>query len=216
MYTYALLPAIDSIPEIVGLEEQPLAYVNGGGVIAAVQPGVDVSQYQEESAVLQAVLTHDRVIQELFQHTDVLPLRFGTVFASLALLESHLQQEQSVYQQRLSRLQGLAEFTLRWEALAPPIPALPAAKGRAYFQAKKEIYEAEQARQQASIEERSAILSALFSAFPPAAPTQEQGERLHLLWPRALGQPIRDWLKAHPLTYWQTTLIGPLPPYHFV
>lgn len=215
MYVYALL--IQSPCPVMGLGERPVEFLTSGTLIAAVQPGLDMGLYSEtEASTLQAILTHDRVIQELFLQTEVLPLRFGTVFTSEQALRDHLQAQQQSYQERLSQLKGLGEFTLRWQALPSPLLELPTGKGRDYFLAKKAHYEAQQAEQQAAILEHQTFVNQLFDKFPSLSPPQSQGNRLDILWPRSLGPQVEVWLESQILRYAQITLTGPLPPYHFV
>ncbi len=178
-----------------------------GRVLAAVQPDLDLTMLAEETTALEAVVDHDRVIQELFALAPVLPLRFATVFSSADALSEHLLAHQDLYLARLDQLQDRVEFTLRLTPVVLAPTVANAAEGRAYFQQRKQQYQQVQDRQQQQRAEQEHLFTHLQTL---GVHYVLEGERVHLLVPRALG------VFLIPLTHWEVTLTGPLPPYHFV
>lgn len=196
-----------------------LVTVEDVGAIA--EPALDVAALQaDDQRLLTAVLSHDRVIGEVFQQTTVLPLRFGTQVASEASLQAHLLENLSTYRAKLERLQGKVEYQLKLEPAPISLPPLQEGlKGRDYFLAKKQRLEAQtQAIQQQQLE-FDAQLEAIRQAYPDSQPApQETGARAFVLIDQSeasqLRQQARTWQDASQT--WQITLSEALAPYHFV
>ncbi len=219
MYTYAFLSSIPSkLPEgILGL----LQIISVDGLAALVEPNLVVGSLQEnDQQLVWAVLAHDRIIRELFEQTTVLPLRFGTCFTSHQSLLDHLQANSTEYLIKLEKLQGKAEYALKLTPIAFPEAAIGVdVKGKDYFLAKKQIYQAQAAWQL----EQQRELEALFEAIAQQhswvrGEADSDIERVYLLGDRQselwLPASFKTWQLQS--AHWKLTLGEPLPPYHFV
>lgn len=237
MYVYAFLklpnnslqlpPGIEGNLQVIAGE---VATENRSGSLAGIaEPGLTAltAIEQDEQRLMQAVLTHDRVICELFHQTTILPLRFGTIFRSSADLIAHLNQRQQAYLAKLNQFEGKAEYTLKVVPLDVPIaPTVSEAKGKAYLLVKKQRFslvqefQNQQNREWASLQQAIAATE-LFkeSGFLPIM-GEPQGitKKLYLLIPKSqeslLLELVQTWQKNYPT--WQLFLSESLPPYHFV
>ncbi|HEY9738567.1 MAG TPA: GvpL/GvpF family gas vesicle protein [Trichocoleus sp.] len=223
LYIYAVcqLPS-EGLVLPLGIEQETvLVRVADLGAIA--EPAIDLQALQEDDQrLLTAVLTHDRVIAELFQQTTLLPLRFGIQLAGLQSVEIHLRDNQERYRQRLAALAGKAEYQIKLTpldiALAPLPEGLP---GREYFLAKKLRLQEQAAAQQRQQDALNYLLSQIQAAYPnlqAGEPDENGAVRLYLLLSlsgaESLLQSVEIWQRQSP--YWQLSLSEALPPYHFV
>jgi hypothetical protein len=222
MHAYALVktpPGSLSLPEgaIAALQ-----LVGNESLSVVVEPELSLEDLQQDDALLlQAVLAHDRVIRELFAQTTVLPLRFASSVPLESLLQD-LQTNQQQYLEAFSRLEGKAEYTLTLTALPQPQPSIsPDLTGRAYFLARKQQVQAQQAERQQQLADIQAVLAAIAHRYPYViAETGEQDrQQIHLLVPQAEEIFVRQ---AAAIAFnetsprWQVSLSEALPPYHFV
>jgi Gas vesicle synthesis protein GvpL/GvpF len=217
MYTYAFLADVPSdLPEgIFG----SLQIISADGLAALVEPNLAPELLQDnDKQLVQAVISHDRVIRELFEQTTVLPLRFGTYFKTQQGLVEHLQTHSAEYLMRLAGLQGKAEYTLKLTPIAFIEPIIgEAVKGKDYFLAKKQIYQDQTAWQTEQQAELEALITAIERLYPRwVRGDADQGmERIYLLGDRqmeGLSESFQSWQFAH----WEMSVGEPLPPYHFV
>jgi Gas vesicle synthesis protein GvpL/GvpF len=220
MYTYAFLPAIPiELPEgIAG----SLQVICTEGLAALVEPDLAVESLQaNDKQLVQAVMTHDRVIRELFEQTTVLPLRFGTCFVSRQGLLEHLASNSEEYLGKLNGLQGKAEYPLRLTPIPFPDSSIaPETKGKDYFLAKKQIFQ----DQSDWVAQQQQQLAALWDSIAQRYPSWVKGEadqgveRVYLLSDRSdellLHQFLKGWQSRY--THWKLSLGESLPPYHFV
>ncbi|MGI0487160.1 GvpL/GvpF family gas vesicle protein [Pantanalinema rosaneae CENA516] len=222
MYLYALLPAPASelhLPEGLITQVQRL---DAGKMVAVVEPEIALEPLeQDDRQLLQAILTHDRVVRELFAQTTVLPFRFGTCFTSSTNLLEHLTAMATDYLTTLQQLEGKAELTLKLTRLEPPtLEVSPDLKGKDYFLAKKQQYQQQQAFQQQQMQELEQITTAIgqVAANISFQPNHTANESLYILLARPaiaeLQQSVSQWQQQYPL--WQFSLSEALPPYHFV
>jgi Gas vesicle synthesis protein GvpL/GvpF len=222
MYTYAFfnnpeLP-LNLLPGIAG----EVQIVSRAGLSALVEPDLDLEAIQRgDNQLVQAVLTHDRMICELFWQITILPLRFGTFFVSLDSLLDHLESQQKIYTEKLSQLEGKAEYRLQITPLElPEISLSPDLKGKQYFLAKKQHYEDQQAAQAQQQMQLQTVLAAIAQAYPDRSLTEAKSgvEKLYLLVDRrqepALYEQLQVWQNQSP--QWELMLGEALPPYHFV
>ncbi|MGE5659845.1 MAG: GvpL/GvpF family gas vesicle protein [Actinomycetota bacterium] len=195
-----------------------------------VEPGLSWEALQEnDEQLIQAVLSYDRVICELFAQTTVLPLRFGTRFVSRESLLNHLDSQGYEYLKKLSRLQGKGEYTLKCMPLEMPveISGTPgqasrevAVPGREYFLAKKRLYQLQLEHQRQQATEWQNLQVAIAHSYPGNTVLGEaEGsvERIYLLAPLQEESLLRDHVQnwQSECTYWAMTLSSALPPYHF-
>ncbi len=146
LYTYAFLKTpIESLKLPVGMAN-PLLLITSEDISAVVEPEVCLDTLQnDDERLIQSVLCHDQVICELFQQTTILPLRFGTSFLEAENLLTHLFSHAQEYQEKIEELEGKGEYLLKCIPRKPEEPVLSSeSKGRQYFLAKKQLYEAQQ------------------------------------------------------------------------
>jgi hypothetical protein len=205
----------------LGLAE-PTQLIAVQKIAALVETGIDLEALQaDEHRLLNAVLSHDRVICELFQYTPVLPLRFGTQIASLAHLKEHLLSQGAIYEAKLAALDDRAEFQIKLVAQAIELPPLATGlSGRDYFLAKKQRLHDQTAAQEQQQQELGQLLEQIRSSYPDCLEAEgPAGEaKLYLLSDRTaqndLEQQVDRWRAQ--ATHWAIALSAPLPPYHFV
>ena len=220
MYVYAFLKApIGDIELPMGIEESSTLVVCEQ-LAALAEPALSIDALQQtDERLMRAVMDHDRVIQELFQATTVLPLRFGTSFLSKAHLVEHLQEKQGHYCEQLETLENKAEYLVKLLPYAYQADPKSVEKtGRSYFLAKKQRYQAQsnyQAQQQQEFNDFCQFLQA-----QPFEMVQGKGddeiERLFVLLQRSQESWFRQLLHNHTARCWQIQVGEALPPYHFV
>lgn len=223
MYTYAFLrspnPPLRLPDGIAGSLQQ----VTAADITAIVEANIHLDDLeQSDDRLMQAVLSHDRVIRRLFEQATLLPLRFGTQFRSEAVLLTHLQTSGSAYLEKLAYLTGKAEYTLKLTPLvAPEEPSVTTdLTGRHYFLAKKQRIQAHADQQQQRLHELAHLQAHIRQTYADhvLADAKEGIERIHLLSDRTaetdLQQQLSLWQEQAP--HWQLSLSEGLPPYHFV
>ncbi len=114
-YIYGFLSTPATVLELpIGIKDRVLAIAHAG-VSALVEPQVSLESLQnDDERLIQAVLSHDRVICEVFRQTTILPLRFGTCFVSKESLVTHLESHAEEYLEKLRQLNGKAEYILKF------------------------------------------------------------------------------------------------------
>jgi Gas vesicle synthesis protein GvpL/GvpF len=222
MYTYAFLASSTAPVELPLGITGSLALIHEAGLAALVEPRLDLEALQQnDDRLVQAVVSHDRVLRELFEQATILPLRFGTSFISQAALEQHLQTHQAEYLQKLAELQDKAEYGLKFvpSELAEPEISTDV-KGKAYFLAKKQRYQTLAEQQQQQQVEFHQVIEAIALSYPDVVLSEAKDgvERVYLLSDRQeepnLYQRLQNWQMQCP--HWQISLVDALPPYHFV
>lgn len=219
MYTYAFLSSSQPLELPEGIWGS-LELIQTESLAALVEPNFPVESLQQADRLLmQAVLSHDRIIQEVFQQTTVLPLRFGTYFISRQGLIDHLKSHQQDYSAKLSQLQGMAEYTLKLTAVPCPIPDSPTAdaKGKDYFLAKKQLYQQQADWQQQQQLDLEALIEQVNARYFVQRGETEGQQKLYLLSDQQrepeLQQQLSQWQQC---SGWQISMSEALPPYHFV
>ena len=188
---------------------------------AIVEEHIDLEAIQADNAqLLEAVISHDRVLCQLFQHLPLLPLRFGTQLPSRDHLRAYLTQEQAPYHAKLLALGDQAEYQIKLIPNALETLPLPEGlKGRDYFLAKKQRLQDLALAQQQQQAEQQHLLQAITAAYPQAVVDEAAADpRVYLLLLRsqqeALAEDLGQWQAA--AAHWQIHLSEALPPYHFV
>ena len=221
MYTYAFFePTIAPLNLLAGIVGE-VQIVESGQLSALVEPDLDLEVLQRDDAhLVQAVLTHDRMICELFGQTTILPLRFGTYFVSLESLVEHLNTHQDSYLAKLAQLEGKAEYRLKLTPHELLVAAPSGVKGKQYFLAKKQQYQIQQVQQAQQQAQLAQVFVSISGAYPDYQVTEaeEGAEKLYFLVDRqqetALYQNLQTW--QNHCTHWELMLGEALPPYHFV
>jgi hypothetical protein len=224
MYTYAFLlhpkrpfdlPAgIKSKAQLVSMED----------IAALVELDLDFETLQQsDETLMQAVLAHDRVLRELFQQVTVLPLRFGTRFVSHQGLLDHLKAHQAEYLAKLDWLKNKAEYLLKLSPVPPPPEEktiAPDQKGRDYFLAKKQAYQAQLEWQQQQQSELEQLLQTIAPYYPHWVRGEASNgtERVYVLGDRIQERLLYEYAQRWQMQFcrWQLSVGDPLPPYHFV
>lgn len=221
VYVYGIVALpLQTIPPLGFQAEVTLVEV--GPIAAVVEPDLDVAAMQaDDQQLLTAVLSHDRVICELFQSQSILPMRFGTQLASATKLRQHLTAKGATYTQKLTYLAERAEYQLKLVPQPVPLPPLAEGlKGREYFLAKKQRLQQQSQQQQQQQQDLARLLAQIDTAYPQRVqcPPGEDEQKIYLLLATdeaaQLQQYTADWLARSP--GWQLSWSEALPPYHFV
>lgn len=220
MYTYAFFrTSATSIKLPTGIAGQ-LQIVTAADLSALVEPDLSLEALQQnDEKLLQAVISHDRVICQLFHQTIVLPLRFGTYFVSQESLLTHLDSHCDEYLHKLSNLVGKAEYTLKLMPLGPTGTSVAFDVKRKSL-VKKQQYQNQLEQQYQQRMEWQEIMRAIAQAYPNNVQggTEAGVERLYLLVSyqekTLLHQRLQHWQRLCPK--WELQLGEALPPYHFV
>lgn len=221
LYTYAFLKTpTESLKLPVGIAN-PLLLITAGDLSALVEPEVCLDTLQnDDECLIQAVLCHDRVICELFQQTTILPLRFGTSFLEAENLLTHLRYNAEEYQEKIEQLEGKGEYLLKCIPRKLEEPVLCSeSRGRQYFLAKKQHYEAQQDFYILQSSEWQNFVHVVTQNYPSTiiVPSPGAESRIYLLVnfqeEPLLIEQVLHWQKACPR--WELQLGQVSPPYHF-
>lgn len=129
-----------SPPLPAGVGGLPVTLMTEGEVAAAFSEGAPA----QGLADIRQALAHGRVVETLFEHYAVIPLRFGCAVRDRAELARLLREGQDDYRAQLAKLEGMAEMGVR--LLLPPAAApaagaaAPAQSGAAYLQRRRHRY----------------------------------------------------------------------------
>lgn len=218
VYGFCPVPAADlALP--AGIAHSTLL-VQGEALAAIAEVGLDITPLKDhDQQLMTAVLSHDRVLQEVFAQTTVLPLRFGTQFADLAALRLYLHRHQTPHLTTLATLQDQAEYCLHCIPKPLDLPPLAAnLKGRDYFTAKKQRLQAQSDRQQAQQHQMDTLVETWQHQGRPLHVTPADGTvKLYVLAERPSPTHPDPWPQVQAqLPDWEVQISDPLPPYHFV
>ncbi len=221
-YIYAFFKNSDGLPTLPTGIVGALDIIGVEAIAAVVEYDVPLEAIQQDDQQLvQAVITHDQVICQLFAQVTVLPLRFGASFVNCDRLRDHLAANQQTYSYQLAQLEGKAEYTLKFIPRPLPAEATPnETQGKAYFLAKKQRYQAQVDYQQQQQQELQQLAVSIAQTYAKhlQADTQGTTHRLFLLLPQpeaaALYEQCKTWQAQCPT--WELTVSEALPPYHFV
>ncbi|GAB1543249.1 GvpL/GvpF family gas vesicle protein [Scytonema sp. NUACC21] len=221
LYVYAFLktPTADlKLPIGIG---NSVILINKSGLSALVEPDISLESLQNnDESLIKAVLSHDRVICEVFRQTTVLPLRFGTSFASQDNLLTYLESHAEKYLEKLNQINGKSEYILKFtprtlDETTTPTPS----GGRQYFLAKKQRYQTQQNFYVTQTTEWENIVQTIGQIYESKIVQQEDKEPRIYLLVRSQDEPLLTeqflaWQEACPS--WELQLGEPLPPYHFI
>ncbi|MGF1497236.1 MAG: GvpL/GvpF family gas vesicle protein [Elainellaceae cyanobacterium] len=226
MYTYALLADSETALTLPRGIQGDTHLVSSSGMAALIELAIAAEDLQkDDDQLVQAVIAHDRVNRGLFEQTDILPLRFGTCFPSTEHLVRHLDERAADYLSQLEALQGKAEYLIKLMPVALSEPTTSTAqrtatKGRDYFLAKKQQYQAQAEQRQQQQDELEQAIQQIMAQYPGAirSTSEDDAERVYVLSDRHredyLLRHCQSWQSACPL--WNLAITEALPPYHFV
>ncbi|NJL46517.1 MAG: hypothetical protein HC929_02060 [Leptolyngbyaceae cyanobacterium SM2_5_2] len=207
VYVYGICPVPEqslSLPP--GLEGETLL-VGVDEIAAIVEVGLDLEGLQAHSPrLLSAVLSHDRVLCDLFQKMTILPLRFGTQLPGLDKLIDHLLSQRESYMAKLTDLKHKAEYQIK---LIPEDPELSSdaeedLKGREYFLAKKQRLQDLSTAKEQRQEELQTLLEFIYGTYDDcvAADKEEDEVKIYVLTDRdsveRLTQQVEAWNAPRP------------------
>ncbi|BAY78809.1 gas vesicle synthesis protein GvpW [Nostoc linckia NIES-25] len=222
IYAYALLiPIASPLVLPVGMERNT-ELVYSSGLAAIIEPEISLEALQAtDERLLQSVLTHDRVIRELFQQTPLLPLRFGSGFNSQETLLNHLEKHQQQYLQTLTHLADKVEYTLKATPCNLPDESDTIdARGKAYLLAKKQRYQTQQAFQVQQCEQWELLNQLILKTYATVNCETRQSDvrQIHFLAQRNNSTVSTEQFPLWQVqcSHWQLALSEPLPPYHFL
>jgi len=221
LYTYAFLKKPSFSLHLPPGSTTSVIQIDGNGLSAIVEPGIFLESFQDDDEkIVQMAINHDRVICDIFQQTTVLPLRFGTYFASTENLLTHLEFHGQEYLNKLEKINGKTEFILKLipRMLDEESPVLES--GRNYFLAKKQHYQQQKNFILAQASEKEILINFISNINQIPVIIQEQGEevRIYLLVnyqnKTLLLEQFLTWQQTCPR--WNLSLGEGLPPYHFI
>lgn len=198
-----------------------LQVVGNERLSAVVEPDLSLEDLQQDDALLlEAIVAHDRIVQELFCQTTVLPLRF-TSFAPLNSLLADLHSHQQHYLETLNRLDGKAEYTLSLTPIQPSAaPIASDLTGKAYFLARKQQVQAQHTERRQQWEEMQRMLATIAHRYPYRLATSPEAatQQIHILIPKIEENALRQAaiVFSKEFSRWHIRLGDALPPYHFV
>jgi hypothetical protein len=254
IYLFCLTPAVPC-PEIagIGIDGEHLIFVEIIGDVAAVLAeihledftGPEAQQKMEDLAWIgPRALRHEEVVLSVMEQGPVLPVRFGTVFSSVAAAAEPLKQRQDVLMKFFRETIDKKEWTLKGYVDRPQARArmtaarLAAEKeqlaglspGKRYFleQKIKGAADKETTSWLNGIEEEIGRLAKEASAGFSECRLQSRdvtGRDEEMFFHGALLVPdasmadlegmTDEWNKRHETQWLRLELSGPWPPYHF-
>lgn len=225
MYTYAFFKTPKTSLQLSEGIAGDLTLIETGILSALVEPELEFEVIEkDDNQLVQAVLAHDRVICDLFWQVTILPLQFGTQFLSRDHLMTHLSENRDKYLNKLNQLEGKAEYRLKLTPIELELPSSPemngSPKGRNYFQAKKQQYQAHLDQKNQQQQEFQQILAKIEQVYPDTKlkAGSDGVEKLYLLVDKreemSLYHHLNEWQNQYP--QWELGLGEALPPYHFV
>lgn len=221
LYTYAFLEEPDLLLQLPQGYQGQVLLINTQSLAAIVEPGVPAETFNnDDQKLIDMAICHDRVICEVFLQITVLPLRFGTCFASEKMLVNHLESQGKEYKEKLSKIQGKEEITLKITPITIPESAPIKGKGKDYFLAKKQQYQNQQEFNTNQWQEKQKLLEIIQAEnhWDIVIQEQEQSTKIHFLINTENRSDILEqflyWQESCPR--WDLTLGESLPPYHFI
>ena len=109
-YVYGIVRVGTPVPTSPGVDGEAVGVLTAGDVAALVTPVADPG----EIGTPENLLAHSTILDDVAARHAVLPMRFGTVVPdSDALVQDILPRMHDDYLERLSRIEGAAQFTVR-------------------------------------------------------------------------------------------------------
>ena len=109
-YVYGIVRAGTPIPELPGVDEGTVDVVTSGDIAVLVTPVADAA----ELGTPENLLAHSRILDQVAAENAVLPMTFGTVVpGAAAIVQDIVPRMHDDYLERLRRIEGAAQFTVR-------------------------------------------------------------------------------------------------------
>ena len=120
MYTYAFLASPEQTLQLPTGIIGRLELVYSDRMVALTEPDANFEQLrQNDDALVQAALSHDRVMCAVFEQVPLIPLQFGTCFHSRQRLLDHLAKHQDTYLSKLDMLADCVEYCCKLTLCQP-------------------------------------------------------------------------------------------------
>ncbi|MGD0896364.1 MAG: GvpL/GvpF family gas vesicle protein [Thermoguttaceae bacterium] len=175
-------------------------------------------------------LEHAALLAEIHRHADVLPMRFGGALPDEQAVCDLLRRRHDAILAELDRLSGTGEIGLRIELCPSPHepapvvcvgPPMPGDSPEQYLAARRALYRRQdQAHRHAQLaaERCMRAVEGFYRDWRRLSPEPPGTLRLALLVERTLFRTLLDRLATFKAetTGWQSTILGPWPPYSFV
>ena len=254
IYLFCLTPS-SSLPEIAGngIDGEHPVFVEVVGEVAAVLSEVNLDEFSGAGAkdkmsdlswVAPRALRHEEVVLAAMESGAVLPVRFGTVFSSLAAASEPLRQRQDALRIFFRDIASKHEWTLKAYVNLPGARARMTAElldaekeqlaglspGKRYFYEQKikaavdkaTTYWLKGVGEEIGKLVKDTSVGFCHSRLQSRDVTGREDEMFFhgaLLLPdssvEALEGLMEEWNKRHEAQGLQIELSGPLPPYHF-
>ncbi|KHK96533.1 hypothetical protein LK09_14355 [Microbacterium mangrovi] len=109
-YVYGIVRTGTPTPPVAGVDDEPVDVLTAGDLAVLVSPVVDAG----EIGTPENLLAHSRVLDQVAAGDAVLPMAFGTVVPDAdVLVEDILPRLHDDYLERLHRIEGATQFTVR-------------------------------------------------------------------------------------------------------
>ena len=185
---------------------------------------------QDETALIDGALAHDRLLRACLPVGPLLPVRFGTVFSGAPALCRALHQDTPSYRRALCRIGSAWEFALRATPTADAPRAAgsaddagePAPDGRTFLQARRQRRDARHRRRDARLSWAERLGARVRAIAQDSAPARMEPDRLlslsllvHRRRVAALEACIAEATPDATRLGLHVSLVGPLPAYSF-
>jgi Gas vesicle synthesis protein GvpL/GvpF len=207
--------------------------IETGGVVAWISR-VSAEEFEDRLAsnmenldwLASASVAHQRAIETIARHADILPARFATVFRTESSLRRHLQEHVTDIQDDFKRVAGADEWGVKVFANPRQMPPMREVRsGKDYLMSKAALLpqKGTQARANPELAEFQTALEAAAEDVAPAG-NVSSGQRgltfqTSLLVKRGNRKRFEAVLKKFSQRWAETHRIectGPWPPYSFV
>lgn len=234
LYLYGITATSVSLPATLrGVDEAaPVKSLESSGFVCWVSR-VNRREFGDELArnmenlewLAEASVRHQQVVAAIYEKEDILPARFGTVFASEESLKADVARRKGALLAGFRRVTGADEWGVRVFAMPGAVAvATTARSGKEYLQRKSALMQARPSRTlEPEIKEFAAALDEIATASTEGGKVGAGQPRLRwqasLLVPRARRKKL-DVLLARFSHEWReqyrVECTGPWPPYSFV
>ena len=219
LYGIVKEPAHDGAA-MTGLKGQPVTFVDGHGLAAAVSE----LDCEEGTPTVAELLSYARVVQDMHCRQAIVPMRYGCFLKGIPAIVDVLKQRQQQYHSLLDELEGHVEMGIRLltPKTEPPLQAKPAANGCTYLARQRVHYQ----MQQDTTQSRLGLIDIYLKAFSGlyARHRLETDVKkdavilsLYFLTPQnAIGRFREVFGVVAENAVPKAMLSGPWPPYNFV
>ncbi len=182
----------------------------------------------DETALIEGALAHDRLLRACLSTGTLLPVRFGTVFSCMRVLQAAVARDASGYRRVLGRIGEASEYALR-ATLCSAAPChdakgerVRAPDGRTFLQARRERRDARQRTREDRLSWAEHLVERVAAIAQDVVPGRQEPGRLLSIsllvqnrCKAALESCVAEAAGDATRFGLQLTLTGPLPAYSF-